>query len=192
MKLRVWFGGVAFFATTTLVVNEVLSQERGGRDGKNEETQIKAMVEMAAPGKFHDYLKPLAGSWKCSVKYWAAPGTEPHQSTATLTKKWILGGRFLTEENKGTIFNNMPYSVFSIMGYDKAQKKYVNIHMDTLGTGFETSLGTCDASCKIFTFTGESKSTLEIVSNDKNIARGFGKDSDGKEWMILEIVATRK
>ena len=78
------------------------------------------------------------------------------------------------------------------IGYDKSQKKYFNIHMDTLGTGFEISFGTCDASRKVFTFTGGEKSTLEIVNNDKNIARGFAKDPNGKEWMILEIIATRK
>ncbi len=192
MKLRAWFGGAVFLAVITLVSTHVLSQDKGTRGGQDQEAQIKAMMEVAAPGKFHGYLKPLAGSWNCSVKYWTAPGTAPHESTGTIEKKWILNGRFLTEEYKGTVFNNMPYAVFSIMGYDKTQKKYFNIHMDTLGTGFETSLGTCDASRKVFTFTGEAKSTLEIVSNDKNIARGFAKGSDGKEWVILEITATRK
>lgn len=189
MKLRAWYGVAAFIAATVVTGSHLLSQDKSAKGGEDE---IKAMMEMGEPDTFHDYLKPLAGSWKCSVKYWSAPGTKPHESTATMEKKWILGGRFLTEEYKGTIFNNMPYAVFSIMGYDKAQRKYFNIHMDTMGTGFEISFGTCDPSCKVFTFTGEVKSTIEIVNNDKNIARGFTMDSNGKEWMILEIIATRK
>lgn len=192
MKLRAWFGCAAFVAAAVLTGSQVLSQDKGTRGEKDEEARIKAMMEAAAPGTSHDCLKPLAGSWKCSVKYWSAPGTHPHESTATMEKKWILGGRFLTEEYKGTIFNHMPYAVFSMMGYDKAQRKYFNIHMDTLGTGFEISFGTCDASRKVFTFTGEAKSTIEIVNNDKNIARGFAVDPNGKEWMILEIIATRR
>ncbi|MGB2985758.1 MAG: DUF1579 family protein [Phycisphaerae bacterium] len=196
MKLRAWFRGAAFVAAAVLTGSQVLSQDKGAKGGEDEEARIKAMLEMAAPGTFHDYLKPLAGSWKCSVKYWSAPGTKPHESTATMEKKWILGGRFLTEEFKGTIFNDVPFAVFGIMGYDKTQKKYFAIHMDTTGTGFDTSFGTCDASCKVFTFPGDKESdpwsTLEIVNNDKNIAKGFGKGPDGKAWMFLEIVATRK
>ncbi len=189
MKLRGWFAGAAFVAAAVLTGTRVLSQDEGP---EGPDSQTKAMIEMAAPGTFHNHLKPLAGRWNCSVKYWPAPGTRPHESTATMKKKWILAGRFLIEEYKGTIFNNMPYSVFSVMGYDNAQGKYFNIHMDTLGTGFETSFATCDASGKVFTFTGEGKSTLEIVNDDKNIARAYATDPNGNEWMILEIVATRK
>ena len=155
MKLRARLGGAAFVAASVLTGGQVLSQDKSAKGGADE---IKSMMEMAAPGTFHDYLEPLAGSWKCSVKYWSAPGTKPHESAATVEKKWILGGRFLTEEYKGTIFNNMPYAVFSIMGYDKAQGKYFNIHMDTMGTGYEMSFGTCSASGKVFTFTGEPNS----------------------------------
>ncbi len=192
MKLRRWFGVAAFVAAVALTGSHVLSQDEGAKRGEDEEPRIKAMMETAAPSTFHDFLKPLAGSWKCSVKYWSAAGTKPHESIATMEKEWILGGRFLKEEYKGTIFNNMPYAVFSMMGYDKAQRKYFNIHMDTLGTGFETSFGTCDDSRKVFTFTGEVRSSIEIVNNDKNIARGFATDPNGGEWMILEIIATRK
>ncbi len=196
MKLRKWFGGAAFVAAAVLSGSQVLSQDKGPKGGEDQEAQIKAMMEMAAPGEFHDHMKPLAGVWTCSVKYWPAPGSRPHKSTATMEKKWILGGRFLTEEYKGTIFNNMPFAVFSVMGYDKTQKKYFVIHMDTTGTGFETAFGTCDASCKVFTFRGDKESdpwdTLEIVNNDKNISRAFRKGPDGKEWTFLEIIATRK
>ena len=189
MKLRAWFGGAAFVVASVLTGGQLLSQDNSAKGGGD---AIKWMMEMAAPGTFHDYLEPLAGSWNCSVKYWPAPGTTPHESAATMEKKWILGGRFLKEEYKGTIFNNMPYAVFSIMGYDKVQGKYFNMHMDTIGTGFEMSFGTCSASGKMFTLTGEGKSTIEIVTKNKNIARGFTMDANGKEWMILEIIATRK
>ena len=151
MKRRERIGGVVFFGAAVLVAHQALSQEKGVENREDYEAQIKAMMEMAAPGELHEYLKPLAGSWNCSVKYWSAPAAQPQESTATMEKKWILGGRFLTEEYKGTIFNDVPFAVFSIMGYDKTQKRYFSIHIDTTSTGFETSFATYDASRKVFT-----------------------------------------
>ena len=86
MKRRAWLSVAAFIAAAVLVGSQVLSQDKGTKGREDEETQIRAMMEMAAPGKFHDYLKPLVGSWNCSVKYWPAPGADPHESTATMEK----------------------------------------------------------------------------------------------------------
>jgi len=63
--------------------------------------------------------------------------------------------------------------------------------------------GSADASGKTFTFTGEnfdcmegkpvkSRSTMEIVNNDKQVMKMFAPGPDGKEFLTFEMVVTRK
>ena len=202
MKSPKWLVGLVLIAALSCAGNQVLAQDTEAKGGGDEAAMMKAMIEAAAPDANHARLKPLAGSWNCQVKFWHTMGEEPEVSTGTIVRKWILDGRFLAEDYTGTAMG-MPFSGFGITGYDKNQKKYIAIWMDTMGTGFYTETGTCDASGKLFTFTGENfdpmiggmkktKSTLEIINNDKMIGRMFEIDSDGKERINFEMVTTRK
>jgi len=167
-----------------------------------DDEMMKKMVEMSTPGKEHEALKPLIGSWTCTVKFWTVPGTPPQESTGTMERKWILGGRFMQEDYKGTAMG-MPFEGVGLLGYDKAQKRYDSSWMDSMGTGMWKMTGSADASGKTFTFTGEnfdcmeskmvkSRNTLEIVNNDKQIMKMFAPGPDGKEFQNFEMVATRK
>ena len=173
-----------------------------GATGGAEDPMMKMMMEMAAPGPEHEKLKPLAGSWTCTVKFWPAPGAPPEESTGTLERKWVLGGRFLQEDYRGTAMN-MPFEGMGFVGYDKMQRKYDALWMDTMGTGVWSTSGSFDASGKTLTFSGENfdpmvgkkvmgRSTLEMVNNDKQVAKMFGPGPDGKEFQNLEMVMTRK
>ena len=176
----------------------------GGDNGgeADADAMMKMMQEMSAPGKEHEALKPMIGSFSCTTKFWMQPGTPPEESTATAERKWILGGRYMDEVFKGTAMK-MPFEGFSITGYDKLQKHYHGYWIDTMGTGTFYHTGTADASGKMFTFTGENfdpmtmakkktKTTTEIINNDKHVMKMFDTGPDGKEWMNLEIVCTRK
>ncbi len=174
--------------------------DKGGTPGADD--MMKMMQEMSAPGKEHEALKSSIGSFSCTTKFWTQPGTPPEESMATAERKWILGGRYMAEEFKGTAMN-MPFEGFGITGYDKLQKFYHSYWIDSMGTGTWSMTGTADASGKTFTFTGENfdpmtmtkkkgRTTTEIINNDKQVMKMYDTGPDGKEYMNLEITCTRK
>ena len=66
----------------------------------NQNAMMEAMMKFAAPGEHHEHLKPLAGNWKTTSKWWMGPG-EPTISHGKCRNEWILGGRFLKMDFKG-------------------------------------------------------------------------------------------
>lgn len=162
---------------------------------------MSAMAAESAPGKEHEALKPMLGSFTCSTKF-HAPGMPPMESTGTVERKWILGGRYMAEEFKGNAMG-MPFEGFGITGYDKLQKFYHSYWIDSMATGTWTQTGTADATGKNFTFAGENfdpitkakkkgKSTTQVISNDKHDMKMFSVGADGKETLEFEMSCTRK
>lgn len=163
---------------------------------------MEGMKEMSAPGKEHEALKPMAGSFNCTTKIYPAPGAPPMESTGTVERKWMLGNRYLAEDVKASMMG-MPFEGFGITGYDKLQKFYHAYWIDTFGTGTWTMTGTADASGKTFNFTGENfdpmsmtkkkgRSTTEVISNDKHTMKMYDIGPDGKEFLGFEMTCTRK
>ena len=198
MKIRAWMGIAVFAVATVLIGTDVLSQE----DKDKVDPMMAKMMEAAAPGEFHKHLQPLIGKWNTTTKYWFTQEAPPEESTGSVDRKWILGGRFVSEDYRGTAMGQ-PFSGFGLMGYDNIQKKYDTVWIDTMGTGVFTQSGSCDDSGKNFTFSGKNlnpmtgqkewgKTTLKIINNDKHVLKMFEKGTDGKDFLKLEIVATRK
>jgi len=200
MKYRTWMTVVMCGGVTALVGSRVLSQD-AEKQGEVDPMMAK-MMEYAATGEHHAHLKVLEGDWNCKVKFWMAPDTEPQESTGTMERKWMLGGRYLREEYQGQ-WMDAPLEGFGIIGYDNHQKKHFTLWMDNMGTGFFTETGTCDQSGKAFTFTGNNfdpmlgknrstKTTLDIINNDKHVMKMIQKDENGKSFTSFEMIVTRK
>lgn len=198
MKIRAWLGIAVFAVATVLIGTNVLSQEDKGQM----DPMMLKMMKAGAPGEFHKHLQPLIGKWNTTTKYWFTQEAPPEESTGSVDRKWILGGRFVSEDYRGTAMGQ-PFSGFGLMGYDNIQKKYDTVWIDTMGTGVFTQSGSCDDSGKNFTFSGKNlnpmtgqkewgKTTLKIINNDKHVLKMFEKGTDGKDFLKLEIVATRK
>jgi Protein of unknown function (DUF1579) len=158
-------------------------------------------AKASQPGAEHKALEPLAGEWTYSAKLWMNPGDEPLELAGKATRKWILGGRFLHEE----VENEKPIADFKgvgLMGYDKTQKKYTSMWVDSMTTSITTSLGTADKDRKVFTFhremldpvTGKKikgRDVLRILGKDKHVTEMF-KEVGGKEIKVMEITSVRK
>jgi hypothetical protein len=116
--------------------------------------------------------------------------------------KAILGDRWIMEEFEGQMMGG-PFGGLGITGYDNVKKKYVNIWMDTMGTGAMISEGTADAAGKIITYIGTYedpatnktktyRSISKFVSDSKHTFEMYDKTPEGKEFKCLDIVYTRK
>lgn len=162
-----------------------------------------AMMEESKPGKEHDALKPLAGSFTCTTKMYMMPGAPPSESTATVDRKWILGNRYMTEEVKGAMPGMGTFEGYGVIGYDKLQKNYHAYWVDSMGTGTYVITGNADPSGKTFTFSGEnfnpmlkqktkSRSVTEIVDPNKHTMKMYENDPTGKENLVFEMTCTKK
>jgi hypothetical protein len=170
-------------------------------DKKKAEPSLEDYAKMSQPGPEHKKLDPLAGSWTFTAKMWMDPSKPPTESKGTSENKWILDGRFLAQDVSGEMMG-MKFTGHGLTGFDKAQGKYTGVWVDSMGTGFSTSVGTADQAGKVFTYTREetdpvtkqkskARDVIRIESNDKYVMEMY-KDEGGKEIKMMEIVSTRK
>ena len=164
---------------------------------------LKILAEAGKPGPEHAKLQPLAGTWTYACKFWMDPTQPPLESTGTVERKWVLGGRFLEEKIVGTGFDGKPgFEARGLVGYDNARKQYTASWNCCMNTGTCTALGACDESGRKFTFQTEAfcpvlkkivkgREEIRIESNDRIVASSYITE-DGKEFKMMELVSVRK
>ena len=162
---------------------------------------FKALEEAARPGAEHKKLDPLAGDWSYTCKFWLDPNQPAIESSGTIARRWVLGGRFLEERVVGKGPDAKDFEGLGVIGYDKPQGKYTCGWISSMGTGIATGLGTCDASGKHFTFKTEGfcplrkavvqgRDDVRIESANKHILTMY-QHLDGKEVKMMELTAVR-
>lgn len=164
---------------------------------------FKVLEAAAQPGPEHQKLAPLAGDWKYTIKMWMDPSKPPMESTGTIERKWILGGRFLEERISGKSFDGKAdFEGRGTLGFDKSQNKYTYGWMCTMSTASTTSTGTVDESGRTFTFNTEmycplreakiqGRDVIRVLSSDKHIVETYQLE-DGKEVKMMEFTAERQ
>lgn len=101
----------------------------------------------APPGKEHQGLAELAGTFKATVKVFPGPGMDPIASTGTLTRKMIMNGRYLQESYSGK-FGDEPFKGMGLVGYDDHKKKYTSVWIDSMSNAMMVSEGEYDPETK--------------------------------------------
>ncbi len=143
------------------------------------------MTAFATPGENHKLLDYKVGKWNGHVTMWMAPGMPPMESEATSETKWIMGGRYLHDDVRGT-FGGMPFEGLGISGYDNLKKKFVYTWVDNMGTGIMAGEGTWDAAKKML----NSTSTMSDPASGKVVSsRGTETKTDDNTWK-MEMFAT--
>src|SRR5437870_12970686 len=61
------------------------------------DAMMEAMMKIASPGEYHNYLKPLAGTWKTTVKFWTAPA-QTQISEGECESVWVMCDVYLKSE----------------------------------------------------------------------------------------------
>lgn len=212
-----WLGGVvmglAVMASGPVWAGSESDKEKPGPTGGHmpqDEEAMKQMMEawakMSAPGEYHEYLRPLIGHWRITVKWWMNPGEEPKEVTGSCVRDWILGGRFVTEVvSTPAFFENQPdFEGFGLVGYDKLKKRYHAVWADNISTMFMISTGTVDESRRVFTFEGtynepfggetiRTREVLRIINDERHVMEFFEQHPGMEETMkTMEIVFERK
>ena len=147
--------------------------------------------EAPKPGKEHDHLKRLVGTWDADTE----------SGKGTMTYKMGLGGLWLIGDFEGE-FGGMKFQGKSLDTYDSATKKYRSVWVDSFSTSPRTMEGNLDKDDKVMTMTGEGrgpdgmpakfKSITEIKDADTVNFGLFMVDQDGKEQPLVKITYKRK
>lgn len=211
-RLKLFVVAVALISGTALITRQVVRADdppkagdkaAGGHEMSAED---KAMMEKwmaaATPGPNHKHLDAFVGTWDTVTKMQMDPADPMEESKGKATFKWILDGRFLTQEVDSTAMGQ-PFHGFGLMGYDNTKKHYDSVWCDSMGTSMMTETGTADAAGKVITSEGEcmdpatgkahhTKSVHTVVDAKKHVFEMWGPDKSGKMFKGLEVTYTRK
>jgi hypothetical protein len=164
------------------------------------------MAEMMAsmtPGEHHAHLAKFAGDWDVKSKMWMEEGAPPMESTAVVTAKMEMGGRFLYIHYNGDMMGQ-PFKGVSMMGYNNNSKQHESVWVDNMSTGIWYSTGSCSADGKTYTLSGiftepdgTKKTTREVTSwtGADTYTMEFYEtpgEKGGKERKMMELAYTRK
>lgn len=163
---------------------------------------MKAWQAASTPGKEHERMAKMAGTWTAKVKAWMEPGKPPEETDGTSEMKMVLGGRFLQQTHSGTMMGQ-PFEGIGYTGYDNYKKRYVATWMDNAGTMILVMSGNYDKGGKTLTLTGTMddmiarkpvtvRSVTHDVDADHQTFEMWMPGPDGKPMKMMEIAYTRK
>jgi hypothetical protein len=192
----------ALGAALTVVVGLALAHPIYGQE--YDEAAVMAAYEKAmTPGTPHAILAEMAGEWQLEIKFWMPPGGEPMVSTATSTRKMIMGGRYLADHVEGTTMGQ-PFTGMGLTGYNNVEERFEATWVDNMGTGIFTSHGEWNEEENALVMHGsyvdpatgkkkKVKTISRIEGPGKEIFEWYEK-SEGEEEALktMEIVSIRK
>lgn len=172
-----------------------------GDKGEKDSAHMQAYEEAGLPGPAHQRLDALVGEWDGDFRIYMEPGAEPMTSRGIVTRKWILGKRFIQETVEAT--SDMgTFSGLGFIGYNNLDGQYEVAWLDDMSTGIYTETGTYDPDKKVFHWRGShrdpvtgrviaTRSELDLSSPDRQVYAGYMAAPDGREFLHFEGVSTR-
>ncbi len=165
-------------------------------------TVAKALTDYATPSKGHEMLAKDTGTWDAELTFWSPDNPQEMKSTATVTYKMIMGGKYQEGTYSGDMFG-MPFEGKGTVAFDNATEEFVSTWIDNMGTGMMVTRGKYDEATKTSTFYGEmvdpvtkkAKKVKEIITyiDDNNQKMEmFDVLEDGKEFKSMQVVSKRK
>jgi len=193
--------GVAYAALPAASRAEDATASRAAHEPTTPQELLKAIAEAGKPGLEHKKLEALVGEWDVTLKLWTDPSKAPAELKGTSQRKWIMGGRFISESCRFEI-DGAAFEGLGLVGYDKGQKKYTFVRACELCGTIMPTTGTLDAAgtrldcptectCPLSGKTVKGHDEMVIESNDRIVVNVW-KTIDGKEMKMMEIVSTRR
>ncbi|MGI9013544.1 MAG: DUF1579 domain-containing protein [Phycisphaerales bacterium] len=165
-----------------------------------EQMMQDAMEKYGNPSEEHAMLAKLAGEWECDVKWWFAPGMPPESSPGTASFEMILDGRYLLQTFNGN-WDGQEFTGNGLMGYDRMNKQYQSVWVDSFGTGMGFSTGQGDGHTielkgvmpdMMLGKNIEVKEIQRMVDADTMVFEMYTPGPDGNMFKSMEITYTRK
>ncbi len=164
--------------------------------------QIAMFDKYAMPGEGHKLMEPMIGTWEETVVMWFAPEAPPVTMEASMTAEWILGGRWLRSEHRGSMMGQ-PFHGIGLDGYDNYREEYVSIWMDNMSTASMVSRGIHDPATNSVTMTATAddfmagrddvpvRSVTHWTEPDTVVFEMYSVAEDGTEYQSMELTGRR-
>jgi len=137
---------------------------------------VLAIASVAQAASQKD-LQAFIGTWSCTGIAFASEMGPEHPTSATVTGRWTLGGKWLlmryTEVK--TSKNPKPFDVAGYWMYDDAQNKFIAVSADNMG-GYATTESDSGWSGDEFVFTGSGHMGT-MVMNGRDVFTRSGKST---------------
>ncbi len=175
------------------VAGHVSAQEDPGAGGM-------PTPEWAQKAPEHAELAKWVGDWSVKTEIWMAPGQPPMESTATATYTSLWDGRFLEQDFAGD-FMGTKFTGQLLMGYDRIDKEFVSIWIDSGSAYMSVSRGAMkDGVIRLEQndpdwMTGKkTKTSMTVGWTDENtgVLTMLKPGPDGKDAMSMRMTYTRK
>ena len=200
MRTRALLG--AMVALMTLSALAVAQEKAAPPADPQMQAMMQLMEKFGTPGPEHQRLLKGVGTWDVVSKMWMDPAREPTVSKGTQVQRAILGGRYIQYDLEGDMAG-MPFSGFGITGYDRYNKKVVSLWLDSMGTGFYLTEGSCDEAGQVCTetgswddyMTGKKMNVRDVVrhlDDDHFTMEMYTGGPDGKDVKMMEATYTRR
>ncbi|MHC4127808.1 MAG: DUF1579 family protein [Planctomycetota bacterium] len=178
----------------------------GGSEARAQAQQEPSAKEPAQqvgdPGKHHRALDPLVGTWEGDFKFRMEPDAPPMASHGTVTREWILGGRFLKEVFTAT--SDMgEFEGLSFIGYDNFDGQYRSFWMENASTAFYMETGTLHPDRNVLHMAGDHRNPvtgrlahtwgkLDLSSPDRHVYTAYSTGPEGRTFTAMEGVLERR
>ncbi len=181
-----------------ILVISALSFVAGGPAAPAPQDQDAAMP---GPGPEHLRMKDWAGEFTFVNKMWMAPGQDPMVTNGTASIKLEMNGLWLIDDTKGEMMG-AEFRGHGITGFDVSKQKYVFTWVDNMTPSMMTGDGAWDDKAKTLTMVANSvdqqmkptkvKMVTTHTDADHSKFEYFVSGPDGKEFLMMEILYTRK
>ena len=206
MSRSVVAGGVVLIGMAVLAAGQGADQKPEAQQQPDPAEQARMMAEwmkLATPGEHHKHLEYFVGKWKSKTKVWmGGPGTPAMESEGTSEVTWVLGGRFIMDQYKGT-FMGQPQEGIALTGYDNFRNMYKTTFVSNMGTEMLTMTGMRHPKTGVFTFYGQMdepmlkvtgrtvKYTYRIVDPDNYVFSIIDLHA-GDDYKVVEVTYARE
>ncbi len=204
MKVDIGFVVLALFGGM-VAQDQMSAQDVKWKDyGEDPMANPKFMTDMIAAGAVgepHKTLQETAGTFEVAGEYWMGPEAPAMPSTATSTRKSLLGGRFLMEEYESS-FMGQPFHGVLIQGYDNLAGEHVSIWLDSMSTwpwlsrgkmGDDGTIQYTGTMKDVLTPGGRpSRSTIAPHEDGGWTMAMFDSTPKGEEFKMMELHYTEK
>ncbi|MEQ1632439.1 MAG: DUF1579 family protein [Planctomycetota bacterium] len=201
-----FFTGVASVlllgATLRTDIVPLRAQDPGAQDPQAMKEMMAKAAKFTQPGPLHKELEKFVGTWTTGSAF-VMGGNKTPASPGTMTFRWLMEGRWLACEWKGTLMGR-PYESFWLLGYDNFKKSFVITTVQNMDTAMLRSEGdlTQDGKTLITWGTLDEYLTGEHDKIVKNVFRFVDADHITIEvhdmhigesnTQVLDIALTRK
>jgi len=151
---------------------------------KNREEMTKVRIAAGTPGKGHELLRRLVGTWDIVGRTWMeGPAGPVSESWGVIETRWLIPGLWIQDEVK-TEMMGRPFHGFGITGYDNVKRKYVGVWLDGMSTALLAMEGNLDSTGKTLLLFGTAS---DPVSGEHDKLLGFITRFRDTDHHVFEI-----